>query len=103
MDFRSMIPAYVAVMPRFKVVSCYICLILGVTQNYAKLPRIVAEPSVDTVSYTHLMLNIKIERAKTLKEKPKKGEPLGFGHIFTDHMFVMNYTEGIGCLLYTSL
>lgn len=42
------------------------------------------------------MLNIKIEKAQILKEKPKKGEPLGFGHIFTDHMFVMDYTEGRG-------
>lgn len=42
------------------------------------------------------MLNIKIRKTTTPKEKPKKGQPLGFGHIFTDHMFVMNYTEGKG-------
>ncbi len=42
------------------------------------------------------MLNIKIEKTTTPKEKPKKGDKLGFGHIFTDHMFVMNYTEGKG-------
>ena len=42
------------------------------------------------------MLNIKIEKTTAPKEKPKKGEALGFGHIFTDHMFVMNYTEGKG-------
>ena len=42
------------------------------------------------------MLNIKIEKTASPKEKPKKGEKLGFGHIFTDHMFVMNYTEGKG-------
>ena len=42
------------------------------------------------------MLDIRIERTANPKEKPKKGEKLGFGHIFTDHMFVMNYTEGKG-------
>lgn len=42
------------------------------------------------------MLNIKIEKSQKLKEKPKAGEKLGFGHIFTDHMFVMNYEKGKG-------
>ena len=42
------------------------------------------------------MLNIKIEKTTTPKEKPAKGAPLGFGKIFTDHMFVMDYTEGKG-------
>ena len=42
------------------------------------------------------MLDIKLELTKTPKAKPAKGEPLKFGHIFTDHMFVMNYTEGKG-------
>ncbi len=42
------------------------------------------------------MLDIKIELTKTPKAKPAKGEKLGFGKIFTDHMFVMNYTEGMG-------
>ena len=40
-------------------------------------------------------MEIKIERAKTLKEKPDQNN-LGFGTYFTDHMFVMDYTEGIG-------
>ncbi len=42
------------------------------------------------------MLNIKIEKTTTPKAKPAKGEKLGFGKIFTDHMFVMDYTEGKG-------
>ena len=42
------------------------------------------------------MLNIKIEKTTTPKEKPQKGQKLGFGKIFTDHMFVMDYTEGKG-------
>ncbi len=42
------------------------------------------------------MLNIKIEKTTTPKEKPAKGQKLGFGKIFTDHMFVMDYTEGKG-------
>ena len=40
------------------------------------------------------MLDIKITRTTTPKEKPTG--KLGFGKIFTDHMFVMNYTEGKG-------
>ena len=42
------------------------------------------------------MLDIKITRTETPKAKPAKGQKLGFGKIFTDHMFVMNYTEGQG-------
>ncbi len=42
------------------------------------------------------MLNIKIERTTTPKAKPAPGEKLGFGKIFTDHMFEMEYTEGKG-------
>ena len=42
------------------------------------------------------MLNITIEKTTTPKEKPAKGTKLGFGKIFTDHMFVMDYTEGKG-------
>ena len=42
------------------------------------------------------MLNIRVERTTAPKAKPVPGQKLGFGHIFTDHMFVMNYTEGQG-------
>jgi branched-chain amino acid aminotransferase len=42
------------------------------------------------------MLDIKITKTTEPKEKPAKGQKLGFGKIFTDHMFVMNYTEGKG-------
>lgn len=42
------------------------------------------------------MSNIKIELAKTLKEKPQNENELGFGSIFTDHMFIMNYDAGEG-------
>ncbi len=40
------------------------------------------------------MLDIKIEKTTAPKAKPTG--PLGFGKIFTDHMFIMNYTEGKG-------
>ena len=40
-------------------------------------------------------MEIKIEKAKTLKAKPDFSK-LGFGKYFTDHMFVMEYTEGEG-------
>lgn len=42
------------------------------------------------------MLNIKIDKIETPKEKPDLSKPLAFGKIFTDHMFIMNYTEGRG-------
>ncbi len=42
------------------------------------------------------MLDIKVTKTINPKEKPAKGASLGFGHIFTDHMFIMNYTEGKG-------
>lgn len=42
------------------------------------------------------MLDIKIQRTETPKAKPVPGQKLGFGKIFTDHMFIMNYTEGQG-------
>lgn len=42
------------------------------------------------------MLDIKITKTSNPKQKPAAGQPLGFGKIFTDHMFIMNYTEGQG-------
>ena len=41
-------------------------------------------------------MEIKIELTKTPKAKPTDETKLGFGHIFTDHMFVMNYDKGKG-------
>lgn len=41
-------------------------------------------------------MDIKITKTTSPKAKPQKGDKLGFGHIFTDHMFIMNYTEGQG-------
>ena len=40
------------------------------------------------------MLDIKITRTTSPKAKPEG--PLGFGRIFTDHMFIMDYTKGKG-------
>ena len=47
------------------------------------------------IGHTSVM-DIKITKTTTPKAKPAPGQPLGFGKIFTDHMFVMNYTEGKG-------
>ena len=35
-------------------------------------------------------MEIKIEKTKTPKAKPVDETKLGFGHIFTDHMFVID-------------
>ena len=40
------------------------------------------------------MQEIQIERTKNPKQKPTDQSKLGFGKIFTDHMYI--------CLLYTS-
>jgi branched-chain amino acid aminotransferase len=42
-----------------------------------------------------MALNIKIEKTTSPKEKPDQSK-LGFGQFFTDHMFIMDYTEGKG-------
>ena len=42
------------------------------------------------------MLNIKFIENKNLKEKPTDESHLGFGQIFTDYMFCMDYDEGQG-------
>jgi branched-chain amino acid aminotransferase len=41
------------------------------------------------------MTEITVELTDKPKEKPAPDE-LGFGHYFTDHMFIMDYTEGKG-------
>ena len=41
------------------------------------------------------MLDIKITKTDSPKAKPQDDQ-LGFGRIFSDHMFVMNYDAGIG-------
>ena len=41
-------------------------------------------------------MEIRFEQTKTPKAKPTDESKLGFGHIFTDHMFVMNYDAGQG-------
>ncbi len=42
------------------------------------------------------MLNIRIEKTQNPKPIPGPENPLVFGTIFTDHMFVMDYEEGKG-------
>ena len=40
--------------------------------------------------------NFKIEKTTAPKAKPADESKLGFGKLFTDHMFIMNYDEGQG-------
>ncbi|MFA5657972.1 MAG: branched-chain amino acid aminotransferase [Oscillospiraceae bacterium] len=42
------------------------------------------------------MADIRIELTKAPKEKPADESSLGFGQIFTDHMFIMEYDTGRG-------
>jgi len=42
------------------------------------------------------MMEIRYELTKTPKAKPADETKLGFGRVFTDHMFVMDYDTGIG-------
>lgn len=41
-------------------------------------------------------LNISIIKTETPKAKPVNESTLGFGKVFTDHMFIVEYTVGIG-------
>ncbi len=41
-------------------------------------------------------MNIRFEKAAALKQKPADESKLGFGKIFTDYMFIMNYKTGEG-------
>lgn len=41
-------------------------------------------------------MEIKITKTTAPKQKPTDENKLGFGKIFTDHMFIMDYTKGIG-------
>ena len=43
-----------------------------------------------------IMLNIRYEKTTNPKTIPGEDNPLKFGTIFTDHMFIMNYEEGKG-------
>ena len=40
--------------------------------------------------------DIKIIKTTSPKQKPTDQSKLGFGKIFTDHMFVMEYTKELG-------
>lgn len=42
------------------------------------------------------MLNIRFEESTNKKPLPSPENPLTFGTIFTDHMFIMNYKTGLG-------
>jgi branched-chain amino acid aminotransferase len=41
-------------------------------------------------------MNISVTKTTAPKAKPQDQSKLGFGKIFTDHMFIMNYDEGQG-------
>lgn len=41
-------------------------------------------------------MQIEVKLTEHPKEKPADESKLGFGKIFTDHMFIMNYDEGMG-------
>jgi branched-chain amino acid aminotransferase len=42
------------------------------------------------------MQEIKVTLSQNLKQKPADESALGFGRIFTDHMFLMDYEAGVG-------
>jgi branched-chain amino acid aminotransferase len=43
-----------------------------------------------------MKIAVKKVSPKNLKKKPRKGAALGFGKVFTDHMFLMEYDKGKG-------
>ena len=42
------------------------------------------------------MTEIKVTLSQNLKQKPEDESALGFGRIFTDHMFLMDFEQGVG-------
>lgn len=40
--------------------------------------------------------SIPVSRNEKPAARPKPGQPLGFGQLFTDHMFIMDYVDGQG-------
>ncbi|NLS84606.1 MAG: branched chain amino acid aminotransferase, partial [Ruminococcaceae bacterium] len=42
------------------------------------------------------MIDIKIEKTSSPKAKPADETKLGFGKVFSDHMFIMNYDAAEG-------
>ncbi len=42
------------------------------------------------------MYDFKVTKTTSPKQRPADESKLGFGKVFTDHMFMMNYTEGKG-------
>ncbi len=77
------------------------------TEKSLKVPVFTGELSVENMSghviigvifyrkRRDITMDIRLERATTLKEKPDQGN-LGFGTVFTDHMFIWDYEEGKG-------
>ncbi len=59
--------------------------------------RIIAFES-DTGRQASIMQNISVTLNPAPKAKPADESSLGFGRIFTDHMFLMDYVEGKGWL-----
>ena len=41
-------------------------------------------------------MNVQMNLSRNLKDKPADESKLGFGNIFTDHMLMINYTDGKG-------
>ena len=39
------------------------------------------------------MDDIKVQVSNNLKKKPARDTPLGFGKLFTDHMFLVEYSK----------
>lgn len=44
------------------------------------------------------MYDIPVTLTTNPKKKPEDESKLGFGKIFTDHMFIMDYEQGRGCM-----
>ena len=74
-------------------------LVFAALQRYNKFnhhPRFAVRPSA--LEYIKgeckIILDIKIVKTEHPKQKPQDESKLGFGKIFSDHMFLMDYTAG---------
>ena len=61
-----------------------------------KIVKVFAIIKKDNLTKEGTDMEIRYELSKNLKEKPTDETKLGFGHVFTDHMFIMDYDTGMG-------
>lgn len=80
----------------FKSCKIYRAIIVFFCNLLLKIVKVFAIIKKDNLTKEGTDMEIRYELSKNLKEKPTDETKLGFGHVFTDHMFIMDYDTGMG-------